>query len=213
MQDPKEYGGFVGVGALLVIRGFNQQRIDAKNPNSFNNRIAAERAKAKKKRGGGPKMCAVEEDENPVLMRVVFKEGTTSEAARELIRTYPFDKLRGLPYTEDDGNGALRFISRTEEAQAVDASDGIEIGSADTYEKVSRGDATEDGLYLDGGLLFSVVSNDGDLFLDISRLNDGRPKGALPAVIREKQTMKKVTGHLGDMVSSSRIRAFGSGSF
>ena len=82
MQDPKEYGGFVGVGALLVIRGFNQQRIDAKNPNSFNNRIAAERAKAKKKRGGGPKMCAVEEDENPVLMRVVFKEGTTSEAAR-----------------------------------------------------------------------------------------------------------------------------------
>ena len=52
----------------------------------------------------------------PALRAVV--EAGLSDAARELIRTYPFDKLRGLPYTEDDGNGALRLIFRTEEARA-----------------------------------------------------------------------------------------------
>ena len=45
----ENWGGVVGVGALLVLRGVRRAEVDAKNPNSFNNAIRREREKARKK--------------------------------------------------------------------------------------------------------------------------------------------------------------------
>ena len=50
----ENWGGIVGVGSLLVIRGYNRARVDEINPNSFNNVMRRKREEAlkKKKRGG-----------------------------------------------------------------------------------------------------------------------------------------------------------------
>ena len=137
-------------------------------------------------------MAARKEDE-PVLMRVSFKDGTAASDVRELVGKFPFETLAGNPYTQEVESD-LRLIFR----------------------KPSESDA--DALVDDGGLLFETLfESDGrGPFLDISRRNDGRDLPAqLPPVIREKQVCRKLVANLeqSECFASSRIRPFGSGSF
>ena len=140
----------------------------------------------------GASMCAElasmcdNANEEPVIMRCVFQDGTTDSLVRKLIESYAFDTLRNYNSLTKDEQG-LRVLFQREDDEAA----------------------------LDGGLRFDVVyEKDGrGPFLDIARVNDGRD--GLPAVIREKQVCRKVVAHLEryEAFSSSRIRAFGSGSF
>ena len=132
---------------------------------------------------------ASEEPEvDPVIMRVSFRDWTEASLVRSLVGAFPFDTLRNLQSAEEtDGGNVWRLLF------------------------------TRDSGELDGGLKLGVVfENDGrGPFLDISRLSDGRAKDDLPPVIREKQVGKKIVAALerDDSFLSSRIRAFGSGSF
>ena len=126
--------------------------------------------------------------DEPVLVRVSFKDGISSEAILKLVAEYPFQTLSGSPQATIEQTG-LRLLFRRED---------------------------DGGLQLDGGLLFeAVVEEDGrGTFLDISRLNDGRGD-AMPPVIREKQVCKKVVAKLEEnqYFSYARNRPYGSGSF
>ena len=135
-------------------------------------------------------VLAERSDDEPVLMRIVFKDGTTEATVRQLVQSFPYETLRSNPMTEEAADGGLRLLFRTEEDGAM---------------------------RLDGGLLFEIIYEDDGRgpFLHLSRLNDGRAKDELPPVIREKQVMRKVVAKLEEDASfaSSRIRPYGSGSF
>ena len=141
-------------------------------------------------------------DDEPVIMRVCFQEGTSAALISELVSEYPFTSLRGNPLVFPAEDGGLRLLFQRPPSDDDD----------DDQPRVD--DDSE--LVFDGGVRFSIVPVDEKgrgPFLDISRLNEGR-KG-LPAVIREKQVCKKMVEKLQqhDSFASSRIRAFGSGSF
>ena len=112
---------------------------------------------------GIKRVAAIRMEENlePVLMRVLFAKGTNDDTVRALVHKFPIEQWR------PDSNPRAELVS-----------DGARL----LYQREA-----EESLVDDGGLCFTVVSlDDGEPALDVSRIIDGVEDG-MPKVIREKQ--------------------------
>ena len=127
-------------------------------------------------------------------MRVVFRKGVDEAWVRDTVSGLPFLELLGkrvlLRVELDDASALVKLTFRSDELDSEDP---------------------------DGGFRLNVQPASSEALgptLEVARHNDGRLADDIP-VITEKQTLRKLQRRLEalDEYDSSRIRAFGSGSF